>query len=552
MTKTRQQRRAFAAVALAALLAGGCSDFGVGGTGETVLSAQRLREIEATSLEQMPREVDAATRPSDETGNETGAATLPAVGPVKLGLDEVRAAALANNLDIRVQLYQPTASKQGVTEAQAQFEAVFTTRADYVRTDAPTASQLNSAQFESFGVTPGIDVPLQTGGTIRVQAPMSRDENDNQFSTLNPAYETDLALSLSQPLLRGAGTDSNAFRIRVAFYRDQQVQARTKLEIIRVLANADRAYWRLYAARQDLLVRKQEYDLAVQLLEQTRRLAAAGTISEVEVVRSESGVADRVEAVIRAENAVRDRQRDIKRIMNRDDLPLRGDNPLEIATDPKLLFIKLDSQKLVQTAIAQRMELVETELQILSDTAAVAFARNDRLPLLALEYTYNINGLGESFDKSFEMTRDNDFADHRAGLNLSVPIGNEAAKSRLRRAMIDRLSSLATKELRIATITQELLTAVDQLNTEYQRIVAAGTRVQLAARVVDAELRQFEQGLRTATDVLDARTRLALAKLSEISAIADYQIAQVDIAFATGTVLGASNIEYTPAPEPKP
>jgi outer membrane protein TolC len=188
----------------------------------------------------------------------------------------------------------------------------------------------------------------------------------------------------------------------------------------------------------------------------------------------------------------------------------------------------------------------------MSDTAAVAFARNDRLPLLALEYTYNINGLGESFDKSFEMTRDNDFADHRAGLNLSVPIGNEAAKSRLRRAMIDRLSSLATKELRIATITQELLTAVDQLNTEYQRIVAAGTRVQLAARVVDAELRQFEQGLRTATDVLDARTRLALAKLSEISAIADYQIAQVDIAFATGTVLGASNIEYTPAPEPKP
>jgi outer membrane protein TolC len=47
--------------------------------------------------------------------------------------------------------------------------------------------------------------------------------------------------------------------------------------------------------------------------------------------------------------------------------------------------------------------------------------------------------------------------------------------------------------------------------------------------------------------VLDAQTQLANAKLSEIAAVADYQIAQVDIAFATGTVLGASHIRWQPA-----
>ena len=68
----------------------------------------------------------------------------------------------------------------------------------------------------------------------------------------------------------------------------------------------------------------------------------------------------------------------------------------------------------------------------------------------------------------------------------------------------------------------------------------------------DFEIRQFEQGLRTSTEVLQAQTDLANAKLSEIASVADYEIAQVDIAFATGTVLGQSRVTWEAAPTPKP
>ena len=70
-------------------------------------------------------------------------------------------------------------------------------------------------------------------------------------------------------------------------------------------------------------------------------------------------------------------------------------------------------------------------------------------------------------------------------------------------------------------------------------------------RVVELEQRQFNQGLRTSTDVLDAQTRLANAQSSEVQAIAEYQIAQVDIAQATGTVLGASRVAWAPPAPPK-
>ena len=51
--------------------------------------------------------------------------------------------------------------------------------------------------------------------------------------------------------------------------------------------------------------------------------------------------------------------------------------------------------------------------------------------------------------------------------------------------------------------------------------------------------------------MLDAQTKLADAKSSEIAALTEYQIAQVDIAFATGNVLGATRVSWQETAAPK-
>jgi outer membrane protein TolC len=68
----------------------------------------------------------------------------------------------------------------------------------------------------------------------------------------------------------------------------------------------------------------------------------------------------------------------------------------------------------------------------------------------------------------------------------------------------------------------------------------------LQSRLYQAEKRQFELGLRTSTDVLDAQTKFAEAQSAEILALTEYQIAQVDLAFATGTLLGAAKVQWDP------
>lgn len=526
-----------------ALVIGCIPNFGTGGTGERVVPREVTRSIHPFDISEAAT-TQASTEPTTRPAATTQSVSVP------ITIERVRQLALQNTLEIRISLIDPTIARQQLNIERARFESLFTTRVNYSKTDQPTASQLTGAQTKDISVSPGVTIPLHTGGSLQFELPFDRFETNNQFSTLNPAYSSDALVTFTQPLLRGFGVDANAAGIRVAFYRYQQAEARTKLEVIRVLAVADRAYWRLYAARQVLDVRKQEYDLATSQFNRARRQAEIGVVAEVDVVRAESGVADKLEAIIIAENDVRDRERELKRLLNEPEIAIDSPTILVPATEPRAVAYELNAPQLVEQAMAGRMELLEQELIIAEQTADIAFARNDLLPLVTLQYTFGINGLGDDFDSSLRMVRDSDFQDHRIGVQVEVPIGNEAARSRLRAALAARMQQLATKEQRVQIIKREVYTVVDQLEASWQRYLAARKRVILAARVVEVEQRQFDQGLRTSTDVLDAQTRLANARSDEIAALTEHQIAQVDIAFATGTLLGAAGVDWQPTPAP--
>jgi outer membrane protein len=513
------------------------------------ISDRALREAQpldlaAVSTSQPTTKPVVTTTPSTKPAEEL---LPPPPADVKLSIEECRRLALANNLDLKVELFNPTIAKEAISEERARFESVFNASANYAITDQATATRLENAQAKSLNTSVGVAVPLRTGGTVQLTLPVNRSETNNQFSTLNPAYGSDFVASLSQPLLRNAGIDVNSHGIRIATYQYQATQARTKLQVIGVLADVDRIYWRVYAARKELEVRKKQYDLAVAQMERARRQVKAGAMAEVDVVRAESGVADSLEGIITAQTNLADRERELKQIINRPDLGLSTPTIVIPVSDPNVLRYELDRKLLIRAGVADRMEMLETEIQIAIDADNIVFARNQMLPVVNLDYQYDISGLGKTLSSSFSTLRSTRFQGHAVGLTVEVPIGNEAARSQLRRALASRLQSIATREQRSLLIEREVLHAADQLDANWQRILAAQRRVILAARVVDLETRQFLQGLRTSTDVLDAQTRLADAQSSEIAAVTDYQIAQVDIAFASGTLLGAASVSWSPA-----
>jgi len=151
-------------------------------------------------------------------------------------------------------------------------------------------------------------------------------------------------------------------------------------------------------------------------------------------------VAARLEDIILAQTLVRRRERDLKRIMQRDDLPMAGEAEVITTTPPNPLLLTLDAAALADAAVAGRMETLELELQITIDSLNVDVARNETLPLVALDYTYAFAGSGRAIDDAFDEAFDVDESDWSIGVNVEVPLGNQAARSRLRRTRKRRLT----------------------------------------------------------------------------------------------------------------
>jgi outer membrane protein len=524
-------------VALTVALLSGCDAYLPGPSYEDVkVPEEKLRQIETLELQEAePNEVKTAD------ANE----------------EQCRALALSNNLELKASLIDPAIAAERLSEEEAKFESSFFANATLTKWEQPSGrvvdigggtfiTVVDASQTEQTSADLGVQVPLRTGGKVTFDLADSRFEDLNGDPNYNPSFENRFSVSLSQPLLRSAGKWANMHSIRVAGYNRQASDAQAKLEVITVLAAVDRVYWRLYAARKELDVRKQQYDLAEAQLEQVRRFVDAGERSQVEVIRAEAGVAQQLEAIIVAENNLRDRERELKRVINKASLNMQTPTALVPQTEPDPVLYGMQRPQLVRTALDSRMELLELQFQLLSDASTVDYMRNQALPLATLDYSYNINATGFAKSDSYDMLYDSDFTGHRLSAQMVVPLGNKAAKSRIRQAVYQRRQRMATRNDRERMIELEVLNAVDQVEANWQRILAARQNSILNGRLYEAERRQFELGARTSTDVLDAQTKFADAQSAEITALAEYQISLVDLAYATGTVLGAARIQWEP------
>jgi outer membrane protein len=480
-----------------------------------------------------------------------------------VSIADIRANALKNNLDIKVAQVDPLIAATQVREEEAKFDQIIFAYAKYSQLDSPKISgdtvefksdnpALNTEQLKlstieqqksSSDLEAGIKIPLRTGGTVSVSSPLENKVNKGKFAS--DEYRSALRFSISQPLLRGAGRQINEASIQIAEYSQQAFQLKTRLQSIRIIAMVDKAYWALYAAWAELDVKSQQFEYANQNLAMVKQRVKEGLTAAVEINRAEIGVADRMEALIVAETNLKLAQRQLRFYMN--DIAEENSyaSPLTPSSQPNLLKYEFDRNQLLDDALSGRIELLEQELKLASDLINIDYLENQTLPIFTLDYQYGaLSNTNNSFNNIYQNVFNGEFNNWSVGLKFELPLSNEASKSRLDRAVQQRNQRLLTKNLQTLTVKKEIYDALDNVDQNWQRILTARQQVLIAGLNYDAELKQFNEGLRTMTEVLETLTRLGEAQIKEVRAISDYQIALVDMAYATGTLMGYSKLSF--------
>jgi outer membrane protein len=501
-------------------------------TPELAALAAKAHEIETIQLAEQSKSPPVSIEEATKEAAKAAAEPNQPRPMVRLSLPEVRAAALANNLGLKVQLISPALAQQAVDIERARFESVFQASASY-------RTELQGGDARSFEtLEPAVETPLQTGGSVITRLPIT--DNDG-------VREAAASVAVVQSLLRGAGTQVNTYALQITGYEKGSVDALTKLGAVGILANADRAYWYLYAARKQLAVNREQYKLAENQVRIARIKVAAGSLPKNEIVYAEAGLSGALDAVISAETAVRDNERNLKRIMNRPDLPLNTPVDINTVTDPDPKGLDLDQEALVKAALENRMEMISLEFQLASDDLNIAWAKNGLLPRLDLNYSYTAGGqagdVGGAFDDLFRGPTQ----DHRVGLSATIPLGNRAAEARYRQARLTKVRTELNRQQQEQQIRLEVYDALDGLEQSWRRILATDQGVTRALRDYQVQQSQFQLGRRNSTDVVLAAGRLADAQSRRINAFATYEITQVELARATGTLLGRANVRLQPA-----
>ncbi|MDA7534613.1 TolC family protein [Verrucomicrobia bacterium] len=464
------------------------------------------------------------------------------VQSMSLSLEDARAMALENNLDISVSVIQPAIAAKNVAVEQARFDATFSNSVSW------SDNFKDGTMGGFYDVQPSLNQALPGGGNVGISGGGTSLLNPYNNQAQSKAYQDQIGVNLSQPLLRGFGIRTSTASIRIARLEQQASESQAKLNIIQTLASLEVAYWEVEASRRELLVQEEQLKVAELQLSNVEKLIKNGIVTRVERNRAISGMLARRENVVVAKTNLRLRERKLKQIINSSILTVDSKTHILCETQWQPMRIKLDPSKLMGIAVTNRMELATLQVQLTVNEINTNLAKNGLLPQLdlALSYVRQGQALKEraAFDNIFRPERSLD--DYTIGATVTFPLGNRAARARSDQAKLERLRLLASKDRTELSIRKEIYDSVDQLERDWQRIIAANAASKSAELTYEAELDQFLQGVRTSTEVLEAASNWAFAESRKVRALADYAISKVYIALATGTMLGFSQVEWQP------
>jgi len=391
---------------------------------------------------------------------------------LEIALEDALRLGVLNNTNLKIDELLPHQASEDVRRARAAFEPELFATVRGSKTESPDRI-FQAAGFTQPAITQeaysgrfGIRQLVPSGGVFDLAfAPSKFRQNNGSGSTRE--FGSDFTVTYTQPLLRGAWSDytlrdvhtQEAARAGAAHRYERAVQ-NTMLTIVQ-------AYWDLVFARENYVVVYQALQLALEQLDRTERKIEVGEVAPLDRVSDQAEVARRREELVTAENDIRDREDDLRRLVfddgdgelwSRGLVPITGLGDFPEPADLDWRELAAVAQRLRPDLRALRADVTIAEIQ--ADVAA-----RDVLPRLDLTSSYTTDGAAGTFPDSFDQATGFDFPDWSVQLEVSVPVGNNAALAARDRARLEVERAKRILYSAEIDVTLEVRDAVRRLRT---------------------------------------------------------------------------------------
>ena len=294
----------------------------------------------------------------------------------------------------------------------------------------------------------------------------------------------------------------------------------SRLEMVTQVKNA---YFSILFAKEAFNVYKEVYENAVQNLEETQKKYDAQKVSEFELVRAKTSVANAVPNVYNAESSVVLALWQLKAVLGVD-LDLNLDVAGKLDDFSQQMFYDVHQHDSISLDHNSTMKQLAIQAEQLAQTIKLQKFAN--IPSLALAFNFSYMSMADDISfKEFPWTPYS-----TAGLSLSIPI---FAGGKRYQAIRQAKNQHQQVQLQVENTERQLKIAIRQnLNTmemNMKSYYAAQEAVAAAQKAYDIASAAYKVGRSTLIELNDAQLALTQAQLAQSQAVYNFVTAKAQL-----------------------
>ena len=294
----------------------------------------------------------------------------------------------------------------------------------------------------------------------------------------------------------------------------------SRLDMVTQVKNA---YYSILFAKEAFDVYKDVYENAVSNFEETQKKFDAEKISEMELLRAKTTVANAIPNVYNAESSVILALWQLKAVLGVD-LDLNLDVEGRLDDYAQQMFYDVHQHDSISLDRNSTMKQLAIQAEMLAET--IKLQKYANIPSLALGFNFSMNA----------MTNDFNFSEYRwtpysyVGVSLQIPIFaggkryNQIRQAKTQYQQVQLQTMDTERQLKIA-IRQFLTTMETNMKSYY----AAQDAVAAAQKGYDIAEKAYQVGRSTLIELNDAQLGLTQAKLAESQAIYNFVSAKAQL-----------------------